>query len=103
MLGGANFVAALSFTLLFGIAQWVGDDHARRRAARPVRGQRLRRSPWYSGNALPVFGGHRPRAFALLVEPYGSCVAQATMLVAGLCSLLGMELMAVWYRRRQPG
>jgi hypothetical protein len=41
-------------------------------------------------------------AFALLVERYGYCVAQATMLVAGLCLLLGMELMAVWYRRRQP-
>lgn len=83
--------------------QRAGDDHAWRRAARPVRGQRLRRSPWYSGNALPAFGGHRPAAFALLVERYGYCVAQATMLVARLCSLLGMELMAVWYRRRQPG
>jgi hypothetical protein len=41
-----------------------------------------------------------PAAFALLVERYGYAVAQATMLVAGLCSLLGMEVMAFWYRRR---
>ena len=49
-----------------------------------------------------VLAAIAPAAFALLVERYGYSVAQATMLVAGLCSLLGMELMAVWYRRWQP-
>jgi hypothetical protein len=44
-----------------------------------------------------------PAAFALLVEAYGDAITQAVMLGAGLCSLLGMEVMSFWYRRRQAG
>ena len=103
MLGGANFLTALSFTLLFGIANGLVTIM---RGAVPlalfgVRGY---------GEVLGILATPylllaviAPAAFALLVERYGYCVAHATMLVAGLCSLLGMEVMTVWYRRRQPG
>lgn len=103
MLGGANFVATLSFTLLFGIANGLVTIM---RGAVPLA---LFGAKGY-GEVLGILAtpylllaAIAPAAFALLVERYGYCAAQATMLVAGLCSLLGMELMAVWYRRRQSG
>ena len=100
MLGGANFVAALSFTLLFGIANGLVTIM---RGAVPLA---LFGAKGY-GEVLGILAtpylllaAVAPAAFALLVERYGYAVAQATMLVAGLCSLLGMEVMAFWYRRR---
>jgi len=100
MLGGANFVAALSFTLLFGIANGLVTIM---RGAVPLT---LFGAKGY-GEVLGILAtpylllaAVAPAAFALLVERYGYAVAQATMLVAGLCSLLGMEVMAFWYRRR---
>lgn len=100
MLGGANFVAALSFTLLFGIANGLVTIM---RGAVPLA---LFGAKGY-GEVLGILAtpylllaAVAPAAFALLVEHYGYAVAQATMLVAGLCSLLGMEVMAFWYRRR---
>jgi hypothetical protein len=50
-----------------------------------------------------VLAALAPAAFALVVEVYGYGLAQAVMLGAGLCSLLGMEIMSFWYRRRQRG
>jgi hypothetical protein len=100
MLGGANFVATLSFTLLFGIANGLVTIM---RGAVPLA---LFGAKGY-GEVLGILAtpylllaAVAPAAFALLVERYGYAVAQATMLVAGLCSLLGMEVMAFWYRRR---
>ena len=103
MLGGANFVAALSFTLLFGIANGLVTIM---RGAVPLA---LFGAKGY-GEVLGILAAPylllaavAPAAFALLVERYGYPFAQATMLGAGLCSLVGMEVMAFWYRRRQPG
>jgi predicted MFS family arabinose efflux permease len=103
MLGGANFVAALSFTLLFGIANGLVTIM---RGAVPLA---LFGAKGY-GEVLGILAAPylllaavAPAAFALLVERYGYSLAQATMLGAGLCSLGGMEVMAFWYRRRQPG
>jgi predicted MFS family arabinose efflux permease len=102
MLGGATFVAALSFTLLFGIANGLVTIM---RGAVPLA---LFGAKGY-GEVLGILAtpylllaAVAPAAFAVLVERYGYSIAQATMLVAGLCSLLGMEVMAFWYRRRQP-
>ena len=49
-----------------------------------------------------------PFAFALLVDRWGYDVAAAALLVAGLVSAAGMEIMAAWHRRttlapRTPG
>lgn len=103
VLGGANFVAALSFTLLFGIANGLVTIM---RGAVPLA---LFGAKGY-GEVLGILAAPylllaavAPAAFALLVERYGYPFAQATMLGAGLCSLVGMEVMAFWYRRRQPG
>jgi predicted MFS family arabinose efflux permease len=103
MLGGANFVAALSFTLLFGIANGLVTIM---RGAVPLA---LFGAKGY-GEVLGILAtpylllaAVAPAAFALVVERYGYSVAQATMLGAGLCSLAGMEVLAFWYRRRQLG
>ena len=42
-----------------------------------------------------------PTAFALIVERYDYVAAEWMMCGAGLISLLGMELLAAWYRRRR--
>jgi hypothetical protein len=42
-----------------------------------------------------------PAAFAWIAETYGYRVGELIMLGAGLLSLLGMEVMALWYRRRR--
>jgi len=103
MLGGAHFLAALTFTLLFGISNGLVTIM---RGAVPLA---LFGTHGY-GEVLGilatpylVLAALAPAAFALVVEAYGYGLAQAVMLGAGLCSLLGMEIMSFWYRRRQRG
>jgi predicted MFS family arabinose efflux permease len=103
MLGGAHFLAALAFTLLFGISNGLVTIM---RGAVPL----ALFGPKGYGEVLGilatpylVLAALAPAAFALVVEAYGYTIAQAIMLGAGLCSLLGMELMSFWYRRRQAG
>jgi predicted MFS family arabinose efflux permease len=103
VLGGAHFLAALTFTLLFGISNGLVTIM---RGAVPLA---LFGTHGY-GEVLGilatpylVLAALAPAAFALVVEAYGYGLAQAVMLGAGLCSLLGMEIMSFWYRRRQRG
>jgi predicted MFS family arabinose efflux permease len=103
VLGGAHFLAALTFTLLFGISNGLVTIM---RGAVPLA---LFGTHGY-GEVLGilatpylVLAALAPAAFALAVEAYGYGLAQAVMLGAGLCSLLGMEIMSFWYRRRQRG
>ena len=103
MLGGTHFLAALTFTLLFGISNGLVTIM---RGAVPLA---LFGTHGY-GEVLGilatpylVLAALAPAAFALVVEAYGYGLAQAVMLGAGLCSLLGMEIMSFWYRRRQRG
>jgi predicted MFS family arabinose efflux permease len=103
VLGGAHFLAALTFTLLFGISNGLVTIM---RGAVPLA---LFGTHGY-GEVLGilatpylVLAALAPAAFALVVEAYGYGLAQAVMLGAGLCSLLGMEIMSFWYRRRQKG
>jgi predicted MFS family arabinose efflux permease len=102
LLGGANFMAALAFTLLFGISNGLVTIM---RGAVPL----ALFGPKGYGEVLGILAtpyllvaAVAPAAFALVVERYVYAVAEAIMLAAGLCSLLGMEVMAFWYRRRQP-
>ena len=102
LLGGANFMAALAFTLLFGISNGLVTIM---RGAVPL----ALFGPKGYGEVLGILAtpylllaAVAPAAFALVVERYGYAVAEAIMFAAGLCSLLGMEVMAFWYRRRQP-
>ena len=41
-----------------------------------------------------------PAAFALVVERWGYGAGEAILLGAGLVSVLGMEVLTRWYRRR---
>jgi hypothetical protein len=100
MLGGAHFLAALAFTLLSnGLVTIM-------RGAVPL----ALFGPRGYGEVLGilatpylVLAALAPAAFALVVEAYGYTIAQGIMLGAGVCSLLGMELMSFWYRRRHAG
>jgi len=101
MLGGANFSAALAFTLLFGISNGLVTIM---RGAVPL----ALFGPKGYGEVLGILAtpylllaAVAPAAFALVVEAYGYGVAEAILLGAGLFSFLGMELMARWYRRRR--
>jgi predicted MFS family arabinose efflux permease len=101
MLGGAHFVAALAFTLLFGISNGLVTIM---RGAVPL----ALFGPKGYGEVLGilatpylVLAALAPAAFAFVVEAYGYTIAQAIMLGAGLCALLGMEVLSFWYRRRQ--
>jgi len=48
-----------------------------------------------------LLGAVAPAAFALIVERWGYRAGEAVLLGAGALSLLSMEIMARWYRRRQ--
>src|SRR5262245_26278144 len=103
MLGGAHFLAALAFTLLFGISNGLVTIM---RGAVPL----ALFGPKGYGEVLGILASPylvlaalAPAAFALVAEAYGYTIAQAIMLGAGLCSLGGMEVMSFWYRRRQAG
>jgi len=100
MLGGANFWAALAFTLLFGVSNGLVTIM---RGAVPL----ALFGPKGYGEVLGVLAtpylllaAIAPAAFALVVEHYGYATAETILLGAGLFSFLGMEVMARWYRRR---
>lgn len=99
--GGANAMAALAFTVLFGISNGLVTIM---RGAVPLA---LFGTRGY-GEVLGILAtpylllaAVAPAAFALIVERYDYVAAECVMLGAGLVSLLGMELMAFWHRRRQ--
>lgn len=99
MLGGANFWAALSFTLLFGVANGLVTIM---RGAVPL----ALFGPAGYGEVLGLLAtpylllaAVAPWAFALIVERYGYGAGEAILLGAGLISLASMEVMALWYRR----
>ena len=100
MLGGANFSAALAFTLLFGVSNGLVTIM---RGAVPLA---LFGAKGY-GEVLGILAtpylllaAVAPAAFAVVVERYGYNAGEAILFVAGLLSFLGMEVMARWYHRR---
>ena len=102
MLGGASFSTALAFTLLFGVSNGLVTIV---RGAVPLA---LFGAEGY-GTILGILAAPylvlaalAPAAFALVVERWGYGAGEAILLGAGLVSLLGMEILTRWYRRR-PG
>jgi len=100
MLGGANFWAALAFTLTFGVANGLVTIM---RGAVPL----ALFGPVGYGEVLGVLAtpylllaAIAPAVFALVVERYGYGAGEAILLGAGALSLASMEVMALWYRRR---
>ncbi len=100
MLGGANFWAALAFTLTFGVANGLVTIM---RGAVPL----ALFGPIGYGEVLGVLAtpylllaAIAPAVFALVVERYGYGAGEAILLGAGALSLASMEVMALWYRRR---
>jgi MFS family permease len=100
MLGGANFWSALAFTLLFGVSNGLVTIV---RGAVPL----ALFGPEGYGTVLGVLAtpylvlaALAPAAFALVVERWGYGAGEAILLGAGVVSLLGMELLTRWYRRR---
>jgi predicted MFS family arabinose efflux permease len=101
MLGGTSLATALAFTLLFGVSNGLVTIM---RGAVPLA---LFGTKGY-GEVLGVLAtpylllaALAPGAFAIVVERYGYAAGEAILLGAGLFSFLGMELMALWYRRRR--
>jgi MFS family permease len=101
MLGGSSFTMALAFTLLFGISNGLVTIM---RGAVPLA---LFGAKGY-GEVLGILAtpylllaALAPAAFAVVVEHYGYRTGEALMLGAGLLSFLGMDVMALWYRRRR--
>jgi predicted MFS family arabinose efflux permease len=100
MLGGADFWAALAFTLLFGVSNGLVTIM---RGAVPL----ALFGPKGYGEVLGILAtpylllaAVAPAAFAVVVERWGYGTAEAILLGAGLVSLVGMEIMTRWYRRR---
>jgi MFS family permease len=100
MLGGANYWTALAFTLLFGVCNGLVTIV---RGAVPL----ALFGPKGYGEILGVLAAPylilaaaSPAAFALVVERWGYGAGEAILLGAGLVSLLGMEVLTRWYRRR---
>jgi MFS family permease len=101
MLGGASFWLALTFTLLFGISNGLVTIM---RGAVPL----ALFGPKGYGAVLGILAtpylllaAVAPAAFAVVVERYGYATGEAVLFGAGLFSFLGMEVMALWYRRRR--
>jgi MFS family permease len=100
MLGGASFWTALAFTLLFGVSNGLVTIV---RGAVPL----ALFGPQGYGTVLGilatpylVLAALAPAAFALAVERWGYGAGEAILLGAGTVSVLGMELLTRWYRRR---
>jgi MFS family permease len=100
MLGGASFSTALAFTLLFGVSNGLVTIV---RGAVPL----ALFGPQGYGTVLGILAAPylvlaalAPAAFALVVERWGYGAGEAILLGAGAVSLLGMELLTRWYRRR---
>lgn len=101
MIGGANFWSAFAFTMLFGVSNGLVTIM---RGAVPLA---LFGAKGY-GAVLGVLAtpylllaAAAPAAFAWIAETYGYATGEAIMLGAGAVSFLGMEVMALWYRRRK--
>jgi predicted MFS family arabinose efflux permease len=100
MLGGTSLYTAITFTLLFGISNGLVTIM---RGAVPLA---LFGAKGY-GEVLGILAtpylllaALAPGALALVVESYGYGAVEAVLLGAGIFSFLGMEIMALWYRRR---
>jgi MFS family permease len=100
MLGGASFWTALAFTLLFGVSNGLITIV---RGAVPL----ALFGPEGYGTVLGilatpylVLAALAPAAFALVVERWGYGAGEAILLGAGAVSVLGMEILTRWYRRR---
>jgi predicted MFS family arabinose efflux permease len=100
ILGGTNLYTAITFTLLFGISNGLVTIM---RGAVPLA---LFGAKGY-GEVLGILAtpylllaALSPGALALVVERYGYGAVEAILLGAGILSFLGMEVMALWYRRR---
>lgn len=101
MLGGGSFASALAFTLLFGIANGLVTIV---RGAVPL----ALFGPKGYGEVLGILAtpylllaALAPAALAVVVERHGYGIGEAVLFAAGLLSFLGMEAMALWYRRRR--
>jgi hypothetical protein len=101
MLGGASYGMALAFTLLFGISNGLVTIM---RGAVPL----ALFGPKGYGEVLGILAtpylllaAVAPAAFALIVERWGYGAGKAVLFGAGVLSLLCMEIMAAWYRRRR--
>ena len=100
MLGGATFSTALAFTLLFGVSNGLVTIV---RGAVPLA---LFGTKGYGeilgilATPYLILAAVSPTAFALVVERWGYGAGEAVLLGAGLVSVLGMELLTRWYRRR---
>jgi hypothetical protein len=101
MLGGGSFACALAFTLLFGVSNGLVTIV---RGAVPL----ALFGPRGYGEVLGILAtpylllaALAPAALAVVVERYGYGIGQAGLFAAGLVSCLGMEAMALWYRRRR--
>jgi predicted MFS family arabinose efflux permease len=102
MLGGASFLTAFAFTMLFGVSNGLVTIV---RGAVPLA---LFGAKGY-GTVLGILAtpylllaALSPAAFALVVERWGYGAGEAIMLGAGLVSFLAMEVMALWYRHWRP-
>lgn len=100
ILGGATFSTALAFTLLFGVSNGLVTIV---RGAVPL----ALFGPEGYGTVLGILAAPylvlaalAPAAFALVAERWGYGAGEAILLCAGLVSVLGMEVLTRWYRRR---
>src|SRR6516164_2770873 len=98
MLGGSRFAFGLAFTVLFGIANGLVTIV---RGAVPL----ALFGPKGYGEVLGILATPylllAALAPAVVVERHGYGIGEAVLLAAGLLSFLGMEAMALWYRRRR--
>jgi len=101
MLGGASFATAFAFTMLFGISNGLVTII---RGAVPLA---LFGAKGYGvvlgilATPYLVLAALSPAAFALIVERWGYGAGEAVMFASGLLSFIGMEIMTIWYRRRE--
>ena len=98
MLDSGSFASALAFTLLFGIANGLVTIV---RGAVPL----ALFGPKGYGEVLGILATPylllAALAPAVVVERHGYGIGEAVLFAAGLLSFLGMEAMALWYRRRR--
>ena len=103
MAGGASYSAALTFIVLFGVANGLVTIV---RGAVPLAlfGPQgygtvlgILATPYLLVNALA------PAVLAVVVDLWGYMVAEAVVLAAGVLSAAAMEIMGFWYRRRLHG
>lgn len=101
MAGGGSYSAALTFIVLFGVANGLVTIV---RGAVPL----ALFGPQGYGTVLGVLAtpyllvnALAPAVLAVVVDLWGYTAAEAVVLAAGLLSAGAMEIMGVWYRRRQ--